>query len=327
MMGRKSALAASLGAGLLLAATATAQDDPAKTFPKKPIRIIVGYSPGGANDILARLVGQKMGESFGQPVVVENHPGAQSIIAAEMVAKAPPDGHTLLMGASGPIVVNPATYAKLPYSPLASFAPVTMIGSFPLILLVGETQPFRSVAELVDFAKAHPEQANYSASAASFQLATELFKQKTGTEFVYIAYKGSADSINAVLAGEVTMTLVDSGPALIAMRSGRGRALAVTQPSRLAAAPDIATMAEAGIAGLDVAVWSGLLAPSGTPPSIIARLQQEVARILKLPDIEERAKILAMQPIGNTPEEFRRIIAAEIEQWTAVARRANIPLN
>jgi tripartite-type tricarboxylate transporter receptor subunit TctC len=231
------------------------------------------------------------------------------------------------MGASGPIVVNPATYAKLPYNSLTSFAPVTIIGSFPLVLVVGEAQPFRSVAELVAFAKAQPEKANYSASAASFQLASELFKQKTGTEFLYIPYKGAVDSINAVIAGDVTMTLVDSGPALIALRSGKARGLAVTQSTRLAAAPEIPTMAEAGIADFDIALWSGFLAPAATPPSIVRKLRQEVARILELPDIAERLGALAMRPVANTPEEFRRLIAAEIEQWSAVARRANIPLN
>jgi tripartite-type tricarboxylate transporter receptor subunit TctC len=323
----KRAAAASLGLVLLLGGMAAGQDDPARGYPAKPIRIIVGYSPGGANDILARLVGSKMSENWGQPVVVENHPGAQSIIAAELVAKAAPDGYTLLMGASGPIVFNTATYAKLPYNSLTSFAPVSIIGSFPLILLVGAEQPVRSLAELIAFAKAHPDKANYSASAASFQLATELFKQKTGTEFLYIPYKGSADSINAVLGGEVTMTLVDSGPAQVALKSGRARALAVTQGKRLELAPEIPTMEEAGVEGLDFAVWSGLLAPAGTPPAIVLKLQQEVVRILSLPDIGERSRALAMQPVGNTPEEFRRLIAGEIEQWTAVARRANIPLN
>jgi tripartite-type tricarboxylate transporter receptor subunit TctC len=313
-------------AGAVLAglAAAPARSEDAAGFPQKPIRIVVGYSPGGANDILARLVGQKMAEDFGQPVVVENKPGAQSIIAAELVAKAKPDGKTLLMGATGPMVFNPVTYASLPYDPVRDFAPISLIGAFPLVLLVGEKPGFASLAGLVAFAKANPERANYAASAASFQLATELFNQRAGTKFLHIPYKGAAESVNAVIAGDVTMSLVDSGPASIALKGGHARGLAVTAARRLDAFPEIPTFAEAGLPGLEVELWSGLLAPAGTPAAIVAKLQDEVARIVARPDIRERMDGLAMRPVGGTSEEFARTIAAGIAQWRDVARTAGI---
>jgi tripartite-type tricarboxylate transporter receptor subunit TctC len=309
---------------LLAALPAAAQEEPVGAFPARPIRIVVGYAPGGANDILARLVGQKMAESLGQPVVVENKPGAQAIIAAELVARSRPDGYTLLMGASGPIVFNPITYAKLPYDPVRDFAPVSMVGSFPLILIVGAKSGFRTLADLVAFARANPAKANYGSSAASFQLATELLKQRSGTSFVHIPYKGSAESVNAVAAGDVTMALVDSGPASIALKGGQARGLAVTSPRRLPGWPDIPTFAEAGIGGLEVELWSGLLAPAGTPAPIVARLQQEVARAVAAPDVTARMDALAIQPVASSPDDFGKAILAELEQWRAVAKAADL---
>ncbi|MCX7141123.1 MAG: tripartite tricarboxylate transporter substrate binding protein [Proteobacteria bacterium] len=308
----------------LLTAPASAQDDPARNFPNKPIRIIVGYAAGGGNDIVLRLVAPKMAESLGQPVIVENKPGAQSIVAAELVARAAPDGYTLLMGASGPIAINPATYSKLSYSPLRDFAPISMIGSFPLIMLVNSASPIRSVRELVDYAKANPDKANYGASAAPFQLASELLNLRTGARFAYIPYKGSNESINAVMSGQVTMTIADPPPATGPLAGGRVRGLAVTSAMRHPSWPDLPTMAEAGISDIEVVLWSGLLAPAGTPPGIVRKLQEEVARVVRLPEIRERLAGMAIDPVGNTSEEFARIIAADIAKWTAVAKAANI---
>jgi len=196
-----------LFAGLASVALAAAGVAPAQDFPTKPIRIIVGYTVGGGNDIIVRVLQAKLAEGLGQPVIVENRPGAQSIIAAEYVAKQPADGYTLLMGPSGPMTMNPATYSKLPYSPLKDFAPISMICQFPLILAVSAKLPVSSVKELVEYARQRPTQVNYASSAAPFQMAAELFKQKTGTQFVHIPYKGSGESIKAVVAGEVTMTI------------------------------------------------------------------------------------------------------------------------
>jgi tripartite-type tricarboxylate transporter receptor subunit TctC len=302
--------------------TAFAQS-PAAGYPTKPIRIIVGYTPGGANDILARLVGQKMSETFGQPVVIENRASAGAIIGTDAVAKAPPDGYTLTMGASGPIVFNPSLYAKLPYDALRDLAPVSMVGTFPLILVVQASGPLHSVKELAAYTKANPAKSNYSASAASFRLATELLKNKAGISAEHIPYKGSAPAVQAVTSGEVLMTLVDSGPAAGAIKGGLLRGLAVTSAKRMQLLPDIPTMAEQGV-DLKVTLWSGLLAPAGTPPVIIQKLQAEVARIVKLPDVRERMLQLGIEPESSTPEEFGRLIATEIPLWQGVAKANNI---
>jgi len=313
-----------LSAGVLGCAMSTAlAQNPAAGYPNKPIRIIVGYTPGGANDILARLVGQKMSETFGQQVIVENRPSTGAIIGTDAVAKAAPDGYTLTMGASGPIVFNPALYAKLPYDAVRDLAPVSMVGSFPLILVVQASGPLRSVKELAAYSKANPTKSNYGASAASFRLATELLKQKAGIIADHIPYRGSAPAVQAVASGEVLMTLVDSGPAAGGIKGGLLRGLAVTSARRMPLLPDIPTMAEQGV-DLQVTLWSGLLAPAGTPPAIIHKLQTEVARIVKLPDVRERMLQLGIEPEGSTPEEFARVIATEIPLWMGVAKANNI---
>src|SRR5258706_5046973 len=196
-----------VGLALAFALSCSAQD-----YPGKPIRVVVGYSAGGGSDLVVRVLALRLAEALGQPVIVDNKPGAQPIIAAELVGKSPHDGYTLLMGPSGPMTINPATYSKLPYSPLRDFAPIAMLGSFPLIVAVSPQPPVRTIQELIDYAKANPGKANYASSAGIFQIATELFKQKTGTQFEMIPYKGSGDSVQAVAGGQVTMTFLESPP-------------------------------------------------------------------------------------------------------------------
>ena len=251
-----------LGCALLSAAaglplTATAQD-----FPTRPITIVVGYTAGGANDVLARIVAEKLAASLGQPVVVENRAGVASIIGAAYVAKAKPDGYTLLMGASGPIVYNHALYAKLPYA-AQDFAPISLIGTFPLVLLTQANNPSKNMQELINYSKQNPDKANYGSSSASFQLITELFNSRTGARFAHIPYKGSNDSITAVMASDVTMTLVDAGPASTALQGGRVKALAVTSAERLKELPNIPTMSELGV-DLKVAFWHAHADPQKT---------------------------------------------------------------
>ncbi|HTO48499.1 MAG TPA: tripartite tricarboxylate transporter substrate binding protein [Burkholderiales bacterium] len=310
---------AALASAALVAAGVPAQD-----YPTKPIRIIVGYTTGGGNDLIARLLAPKLAEGLGQPVIVENRPGAQSIIAVELVAKSPPDGYTLLMGPTGPMAMNPATYSKLPYSSTRDFAPVSMVGSFPLFLCVSASLPVRSVQELVEYAKARPNSVNYASSAAAFQMATELFKQKTGTEFAHIPYKGSGDSANAVVAGQVTMTIADPPPITGALKGGTLRALAVTAAQRHPAYPDVPTMAEAGVPDVEVGLWMGIFVPAATPAPIVKRLNEEVVRAVRLPDVRERLIALGVDPAGSSPEELARVLARDIERWTAVAKAANI---
>jgi tripartite-type tricarboxylate transporter receptor subunit TctC len=301
-----------------------AQDDAARNYPSRPVRIIIGYTAGGGNDIIARVVSGKLAEGLGQPVIVENRPGAQSIIAAELVAKAPPDGHTILMGPSGPMTINPATYAKLPYSPQRDFVPVSMVGSFPLILVVPASLPIRSVKELIDYAKDKPAQANYASSAAPFQMAAELFNQKTGTQFTHIPFKGSNESVSAVATGQVTMTISDPPPISGPLKNGQVRALAVTSAQRHPSWPDIPTLAEAGIPEMEISLWTAFFVPAGTPPAIVKKLQDEVARVVKLPEIRERFAAIGVDPVSSTSEELGRRVAADIARWTSVAKAANI---
>lgn len=323
-LSRRFAFAVLACAPLLSAPAAFAQDDAARGFPAKPIRIIVGYTAGGGNDIIARLVGAKMAEGLGQQVVIENRPGAGSIIAAEMVAKATPDGYTLVMSPTGPFTINPAIYDKLPYSPTRDFVPISIVGTFPLILAVSASQPIKSVRELIEFAKTRPAQANYASSAAPFQLAAELFNIRTGTRFAHIPYKGSGDSVNAVVSGEVTMTISDTIPIAGPLRSGKLRALAITSASRHPGFPDIPTMAESGVTDMEITIFTGFAAPAGTPMPIVRRLQEEIARVVRLPDVRERLVALGIDPSTNTSEEYARLIQTDIARWTAVARSANI---
>jgi tripartite-type tricarboxylate transporter receptor subunit TctC len=311
------ALALMLAATVILPLKVMAAD-----FPTRQITIVVGYSPGGANDLLARIVAEKLTTTLGQPVVVENRPSVASIVGAAYVAKAKPDGYTLLMGASGPIVFNHSLYAKLPYGP-QDFAPISLIGTFPMVLLTQANNPAKTVQELVNFSKANPDKSNYSASAASFQLITELFNNKTGARFAHVPYKGSNDAITAIMAGDVTMSLVDTGPASRALQGGRVKAMAITSVERLPEMASIPTMSELGI-DLKVSFWSGLLAPAGTPAPILKQLQEEVARVLAMPDVIKRIAALSITPKGNTPEEFAKLIASEIPLWKKVAQDNNI---
>jgi tripartite-type tricarboxylate transporter receptor subunit TctC len=304
---------------LSLAGNALAQE----SYPSKPIRIIVGYSAGGGNDIIVRVMTPEMSKGLGQPVIVENKPGAQSIIAAEFVAKAPADGYTLLMGPSGPMTINPATYTKLSYSPQRDFAPISMIASFPLIAVVNPQLPVRSVKELIDYAKANPGKANYASSAGIFQIATELFKQQTGTQFEMIPYKSSGESVQAVIAGQVTITIVDPPPANGPLKGGMVRGLAVTAPQRHPSWPDLPTFKELGI-DVEVPVWTAFFAPAKTPPAIVARLQKEVARVVHTPEVRERFAAMGLDPVGSSAEELARQVARDIEKWSAVAKAANI---
>jgi tripartite-type tricarboxylate transporter receptor subunit TctC len=313
----------SLAAALLgCAALAAWAQEPA--YPSKPVRIVIGYSAGGGNDIIIRAITPELSKGLGQPLLVENRPGAQSIIAAEYVAKSAPDGYTLLMGPSGPMTINPATYSKLPYSPTRDFAPISMLCAFPLILVVDADSSLRSVKQLIDFAKANPGRANYASSAGIFQITTELFKQKTGTAFVMIPYKGSGESVQAVMSGLVTMTIVDPPPASGPLKAGTLRALAVTSARRHPSWPDVPTMAEAGVPDMEVPVWTALFAPARTPPAIVVRLQKEVARVVHLPEVKERFAAMGLDPVGGTSEELAQVVARDIEKYSAVAKEANI---
>jgi tripartite-type tricarboxylate transporter receptor subunit TctC len=300
---------------------------PQDSYPGKPIRILVGYSAGGGNDIIVRVMVPELQKGLGQPIVVENRPGAQSIIAAELAAKASPDGYTLFMGPSGPMTINPATYSKLPYDPQRDFTPISMICSFPLIVVVDPKLPINSVKELIAYAKANPGKSNYASSAGIFQITTEMFKQRTGAAIEMIPYKSSGESIQAVAAGQVTMTITDPAPATGPLKAGTVRGLAVTSGQRHPRWPDLPTMAQAGIADMEVPVWTAFFAPAKTPPAIVARLQQEVARVVHTPEVKERFDTMGLKPEGGSSAELGKRVARDIEKWTAVAKAANIKNN
>ena len=323
--------ASKIGAGLLvlsLAATAimpaSALEDPAK-YPTRPIHVIVGFTAGGGNDIIARIFGQKLSESLGQPVIIENKPGGGAIVATEYVAKSAPDGYTLLIGASGAMAINPAVYAKLPYDSMRDFIPVSELGSFPLILIVRASSPITSLAELVAYAKANPGKANYSSSSTAFQLVTELFKQKTGAPMQAIPYKGANDSVMAVISGDVTATIADAGPVSSQVKGGQVRALAVAAPGRTEDLPDIPTMKEAG-ADVDAVLWSGIFVPKDTSPAIVKKLEGELTRIARQPDVIARLKPLGIESVGSSSEAFAKLLAADIVRWTEVAKAGNIKI-
>ncbi len=308
----------------LIALCAAALTASAQGYPFKPIRIVVGFPPGGGNDIVARLVGAKMQEAWGQPVVIDNKPGANSIIATEFVAKSVPDGYTLLVNATGGMSVNPVLYSKLPYDSLRDFVPISMIGMFPLVLAVNPSLPVNSVQELIAHAKANPGKLNYSAGSTAFQVASEMFKQMTGTDIRHIPYKGSVQAINAVIAGDVQMTIVDSPPALPHVKSRQLKGIAVTSARRAAPAPEMPTLSEAGVPGYEMNLWIGVFAPAGTPGDIAARLTNEVMRIVKLPDIRERLAAMGIEPVGDTAEQLARTIRSEIARYGPVVKAANI---
>jgi tripartite-type tricarboxylate transporter receptor subunit TctC len=315
---------ASIAFALTAIIPASAQEDPSK-YPTRPIHIIVGFTPGGGNDIIARVVGQKLSESLGQPVIIENKPGGGAIVATEYVAKSAPDGYTLLVGASGAMAINPAVYAKLPYDSIRDFIAVSELGSFPLILIVNASSPIKSVAELVAYAKANPDKTNYASSSAAFQLVTEQFKQKTGAPMQVIPYKGANDSVMAVISGQVTATIADAGPVSSQVQGGQVRALAVAAPKRMEDFPDVPTMKEAG-ADVDAVLWSGIFVPRNTPPEIVKKLEGEFIRIARLPDVIARLKPLGIESVGNSSEEFARILASDIARWTEVAKAGNIKM-
>jgi tripartite-type tricarboxylate transporter receptor subunit TctC len=296
----------------------------AQSYPSKPIRLVVGYTPGGGNDLIARIVAARLQEKLGQPVVVDNKPGAQSIVAAELVARAAPDGYTLLVAPSGPLTINPAVYAKLPYDPARDFVPISLLAEFPLLLAVGAEQPIKSVRELVEYGRAHPQLANYASSATPFQLAAELFNQRTGSKFQHIPYRGSGDAVQAVMAGQVLMTVADSGPMTGPIRAGKVRPLALTATRRNRTFPDVPTMAEAGIPDMDISLWTGIVAPAGTAPEVVALLQKAITETIALPEVRTAFDGIAVEPRSTTSDEYRALIARDAAHWKAVAATANI---
>ena len=317
---RRSLLASC--AALPLGAAALAQN-----FPNRSVHLIVGYTPGGGNDLIARIVSARLQEKLGQPVLVDNKPGAQSIVACELVAKAAPDGYTLLMAPSGPMTINPAVYSKLPYSPIKDFVPVSLLAEFPLLLVVAADAPVKTVKELIEYGKANPKSANYASSATPFQLAAELFNQSTGSSFQHIPYKGSGDAMQAVMAGQVLWAFIDSGPVTGPLKAGKLRAIGITTAKRPLNFPDVPTMVEQGFTDMEIVLWTGVVAPAGTPNEIVDRLQDAIADTLGMPAVETALDAISVDGRSTTSAEFGELIKTDITRWKAVAEKANIKLD
>jgi tripartite-type tricarboxylate transporter receptor subunit TctC len=313
---------------LALVCAALSAPTAAQKFPTKPIRIIVAYTPAGATDILARAIGQKMNDTWGQPVIVDNRPGANGNIGTELAARATPDGHTLVMGTAGTHGINPSLYRKLNWDAVKDFEPVSLVAMVPNILVVNNSLPVKNVKELIAYAKANPGKLNYGSpgNGSTAHLSMELFKTMTGTSLTHIPYKGSAGVLADVMGGQIALTMDNMPPYLPQVKAGKIRALAVSTAKRSPAVPDIPTIAEAGVPGYDSGAWFGLLAPAGTPKGIVNRLAAETQRILKLPDVHERIAALGAEPVGSTPEQFAAHIKSEIAKWAKVIKEANVEL-
>jgi tripartite-type tricarboxylate transporter receptor subunit TctC len=306
---------------LLAAAAASGAAD----YPTKPIRFVVGFTPGGSSDTVARVAGQHLAERMGQQVVVDNRGGASGTIAAQIVAASPPDGYTLLLATPGPMTIAPAISRKMPYDPERDFAPITQIASTAAILLVRPNGP-QNVRELIALAKASPGKLNYASSGygSSNHLAAELFSAMTGVSMVQVPYKGSGQTMPALISGEVQLLFGPVVPALPMIQSGRVRALGVTGARRTPAAPDVPTIAEAGVPGYEVDSWYGVAAPAKTPRAVLARLTRELIEIVKQPDVRERLLREGTDPVGSTPEVFAQYMRAERVKWRKLADSANI---
>jgi tripartite-type tricarboxylate transporter receptor subunit TctC len=305
---------------------ASAQTDPAATYPSRTVRIVVGFAAGGGNDIIARIVAQKMQEDFGQPVIVENKVGGGGSVAAIAVRAAAADGYTLLVGASGAMSVIPAISVKPPYATLKDFAPISNLASFPLILVVHPSNAAKNVQDLVAFMKANPDRSNYGTASFAFTLATELFKLKTGAPATGIPYKSSNESLLSVISRQSVFAILDPPPTTPQVKGGEVRALAVTSAQRLDDLPDVPTMAEAGVSGVDVGLWSGVFAPAATPPGIVRKLEAELRKVMQMADVKERFRVMATPTVGSSAQEFIRLIDVETRMWGEVGRTANVKL-
>ena len=308
-------------AALTLAGGAAAQG-----YPTKPIRLIVPFPPGGGNDIIARIVSRKLTESFGQQVVVDNRGGAAGNIGAETAARAIPDGYTLFLGGVGSHGINPGLHARLPYHPVKDFAPVSLIGSAPLLAVVPLSLPAKSIADFIQLAKARPGQLNFASSGTGTiaHLSAELLNLSAKIKVQHVPYKGTGPALTDLLGGQVHIMFNSAVSMLPQVRAGRLRALAVTSAKRSPAIPELPTIAESGVPGYEATSWYGILAPAGTPRPVIDRLWQEIAKSVQVPDVRDRLIADGADPAGSPPELFAAHIKRELARWAGVIRDANV---
>jgi tripartite-type tricarboxylate transporter receptor subunit TctC len=312
---------AALSLGLGFAGSALAQ-----AFPNKPIRLIVPFPPGGPADVLARILAQKMSEGFGQQVVVDNRPGGNTIIGADLAAKSPADGYTMLMAIDSTLTMNPALYTKLPYDPIKDFEPVSLIAIVPSMLVANLNAPFNTVPELIAYSKANPGKVMFGSGTIAMQLAGELFNNMTGTKMQNVPYKGGNTTITALMGGEVPVIFEGISTALTNWKAGKVKALGAMGAKRLPQAPELATVSEAGVPGYEAQVWQSVVVPAGTPRDVIAKLNAEVVRVMRLPDTRERLSAAGIEPVGSTPEELGSFVRSETAKWGKIIKEIGLKI-
>ena len=307
--------------GMSLATLAFAQ-----SYPTKPVRIIAPFAPGSTIDIIGRIIAPKLHEALGQPVIVENRAGAGGALGMDAAAKSAPDGHTLGIGALGPLAMNPSLYPKTPFDPIKDFAAVSLLATGPVVIAVHPSVPARNVKELVELAKKRPGQLNYGSPGVgtSPHLTGELFKIQTGTDIVHVPYKGNAEAITDLIGGQVSIVFTGVPPVVPLAKAGKVRLLATTGKQRMANLPDVPTIAESGVNGADVLIWYGVVVPAATPKDVVARLNREIVKLMNLPDVREKFAQQSVDPATGTPEDFARLIRDEVARWSKVIRSAGI---
>lgn len=298
----------------------------AQAFPNKPIRFVVPYPPGGASDVTARLIADKLGPLIGQPVIVDNRPGANGIIALEAVAKAASDGYTILMGNVGPNAINAGLYPKLPFDPIKSFAPITLTSTVPIVLLVNPASPAMTTQQLIAVAKANPGSVKFASGGpgSATHLTGEMFKDMAGINIVHVPYKGDVPAMTDVIGGHVTFTFATSIAAAPHIASGRLRVLATASKIRPKSLAQYPTVAEAGVKDFESTSWGGVLAPAGTPAPVIAMLHDRIGKVLAIAEVREKLEKMGVEVVGNTPEEFAAYLQVEIGKWSAVIKAAGV---
>ena len=308
-------------AAVTVAPWSTAQSP---AWPTRPIKWIVPFPPGGTTDILARTIGEKLTAALGQPVIIDNKPGAGGGLGADLAAKSPPDGYTVVGGTISTHAINASLYSKLPYDPVKDFAPITLIARVPNMLVINPKIPANNVRELVALMKSKPGTFTFASSGngTSQHLSGELFKSMTGVEMQHIPYKGSPPALQDVVGGQVSMTFDNITTAWPLAKGGQLRALAVTTARRSPVAPDVPTLAESGLPGYEIGSWQGVFAPAGTPPEIIRRLNAEIVKIIHTPEVRDKLLALGAEPVGDTPEEFAALVRSEVAKWGDVVRKS-----
>ncbi|HTL77076.1 MAG TPA: tripartite tricarboxylate transporter substrate binding protein [Casimicrobiaceae bacterium] len=318
-LARRALVAALLG---IVAAAALPPGAAADSFPSKPVKLIVPFPPGGPLDTTGREIAQKLTESWSRSVIIENKPGAGGNIGADFVAKSPPDGYTVVMGALSTHAVNPSLYPKMPYDAKKDFAPITLVAITPNVLVVNPSLPVHSVQELIEYAKAHPGKLSFGSGSigSAGHLAGELFKVDAGVDMVHVPYKGAAPAMQALLAGDTQLMFDNLASAMSQVKAGKLRALAVTTKARSPLAPDLPTMSEAGVPGFDISTWFGLMAPAGTPPDVIAKWNADVTKVLSAPAMRAQLAAQGAEAAPDTPSEFARFIDAELVKYAKIVK-------